>query len=92
MRGKIFLSFIVISLLLCDAKLIVTLVNSHRENSRLLRRINLLLEKNNEVKNEFVLKQDHMRKMLTDRNFMNQVVRQKEGYIKPKEKLFKFED
>jgi hypothetical protein len=33
-----------------------------------------------------------MRKMLTDKDFMEQVIHQKTGYIKDKETVFKFED
>jgi cell division protein FtsB len=92
MYRKIFLFITLAALVLCNAKLAVSLTNSRKENRRLLRRIDSFSAESENIKNQFILKQDHMRKMLTDSDLLNQMVRQKEGYIKPREKLFKFED
>jgi cell division protein FtsB len=89
---NIFLLFILAALLFLDAKLIHSLAHARREQGRLSHRLNFLAEKNKNVADEFVLKQDHMRKMLTDENFVEQIIRQKEGYVKQKEMVFRFEN
>ena len=68
------------------------LIDAKKEHDRLRDRVNPLLEKNREAEKQFVLKQEYMRKMLTNKDFMEQVVREKAGYIGQKKKVFKFED
>jgi hypothetical protein len=89
---KIFVVAAIGILILCNGKVAKDFIASKNEHHRLLAKMNFLLEKNEELGNAFVLKQDHMRKMLTDRDFIEQVICQKEGYIKPTGTILKFED
>ena len=51
-----------------------------------------LRTKHTEVSESFLTKQAYMRKLLTDQAFVQQIIREKEGYIGSKESIFKFED
>ncbi|MDR1432975.1 MAG: hypothetical protein LBI61_01365 [Puniceicoccales bacterium] len=79
-------------LVFCNARLVIELVDAQKEHSRLRCRVRPLLEKTGEAEKQLAMKQDHMRKMLTNKDFMEQVVREKAGYIGQKEKIFRFED
>ncbi|MDR1173579.1 MAG: hypothetical protein LBK24_02175 [Puniceicoccales bacterium] len=89
---KVILIFVLGILSFINIKLIMSLVDTRREETRLSKKLNGLFEKRQTAENQFILKQDHMRKMLTDKDFMEQVTHQKTGYIKDKETVFKFED
>ncbi|MDR1233229.1 MAG: hypothetical protein LBJ75_03140 [Puniceicoccales bacterium] len=89
---KVILIFVLGILSFINIKLIMSLVDTRREEARLSKKLNGLFEKRQTAENQFILKQDHMRKMLTDKDFMEQVTHQKTGYTKDKETVFKFED
>ncbi|MDR1890904.1 MAG: hypothetical protein LBQ23_01830 [Puniceicoccales bacterium] len=89
---KIVLTFILGILSFINIKLVKSLIDTRNEEIRLSKRLNDAFEKRQATENQFILKQDHMRKMLTDKDFMKQVTRQKTGYIENKETVFKFED
>jgi hypothetical protein len=89
---KIFFIFAITALVVANVRLAMALVRSVGEHECLLRRLDALIEKNKEIDGQFVLKQDHMRKILTDRDFIERVIRQREGYIKRTETVFRFED
>ncbi|MDR1457791.1 MAG: hypothetical protein LBI47_03025 [Puniceicoccales bacterium] len=89
---KVVLIFILGILSFINIKLIMSLIDTRREEIRLSKKLNGLFEKRQTAENQFILKQDHMRKMLTDKDFMEQITHQKTGYIKDKETVFKFED
>ncbi|MDR2776700.1 MAG: hypothetical protein LBB17_01475 [Puniceicoccales bacterium] len=88
----VILVFILGILSFINIKLIMSLIDTRREEIRLSKKLNSLIEKKQNAEDQFVLKQDHMRKMLTDKDFMEQVTHQKTGYIKDKETVVKFED
>jgi cell division protein FtsB len=90
--GNIFLISALVVLGFTNAKLVSSILLSKGEVRKLSSRLNYLSERHSEAENQFALKQDHMSKMLTDSDFVERVVREKEGYIKQKEMVFKFED
>ncbi|MDR2432691.1 MAG: hypothetical protein LBD34_02975 [Puniceicoccales bacterium] len=89
---KVILMFILGILSFINIKLTMSLIDTRHEEIRLSKKLNSLFERRQTAENQFVLKQDHMRKMLTDKDFMKQITHQKTGYIKGKETVFKFED
>jgi cell division protein FtsB len=92
MYRKVFFTLILVAMVGLNAKLVASLVGSIYERKDLLGRLEILEKKKQETDNQFVLKQDFMRKMLTDKDFVEQVIRRKEGYIKRTETVFKFGD
>jgi hypothetical protein len=90
--GKIFFAIILAALAGLNVKLAARIVRSAGERRCLSERLNVLTEKDRENRSQFVLKQDLMLKMLTDSDFVGRVIRQKEGYIKRSETVFKFGD
>ncbi|MDR2778760.1 MAG: hypothetical protein LBB16_00520 [Puniceicoccales bacterium] len=89
---KIVLTFILGVLSFINIRLTMSLIDTRHEAIRLSKKLSDLLEKKQARESQFILKQDHMRKMLTDKDFMEQMAREKAGYIKNKETVFKFED
>jgi cell division protein FtsB len=88
----ILLIFAFAILLYANGRLASSIFSSKKEMGGLSERLNYLSERSCEAEKQFALKQDHMRKMLTDSDFVESVVRQREGYIKQNEMVFKFED
>jgi hypothetical protein len=89
---KVVLTFVFGVLSFINVKLMMSLVDTRHEKIQLSKRLNDLFEKRQVSENQFILKQDHMRKMLVDKDFMEQIIHQKTGYIKDKKTVFKFEN
>ncbi|MDR3274283.1 MAG: hypothetical protein LBS87_03065 [Puniceicoccales bacterium] len=58
----------------------------------MLSRIEELAERQKRLSNEFELKQDYMRRMISDGDFIDQIIREKTGLSKRNEVIFKFGD
>ena len=69
-----------------------SLRKANREYHQMNHQLQDLQAKHTEISEEFLTKQAYMRKLLTDQAFMQQIIREKEGYISSKESIFKFED
>ena len=84
---------LVLSILVCMAVLTgSSLRKANREYHQMNHQLQDLQAKHTEIAEEFLTKQAYMRKLLTDQAFMQQIIREKEGYIGSKESIFKFED
>ena len=89
---KVLLGVTVGALLALNIHLGTACLQAIRENSRLKSRVNDLRNEEEKARLEFVLKQDHMRTILTDQEFAEQLYRDKEGYIRKGKMIVKFED
>jgi hypothetical protein len=74
-----------------NVKVAMSILHAKDERRVLSGRVDSLAEKHRQAKDDFLLRQEHMRRLLTDKNFIRQVIWQKEGYINPREMVFKFE-
>ena len=79
-------------LVVVNINLLMSFVHAKKEQAQLEKKIAVLKEMNEIAAEDFVIKQDHMRSLLNNQEFVNQVIRHKEGHIKPQEKIFKFAD
>ncbi|MDR0595576.1 MAG: hypothetical protein LBF94_02705 [Puniceicoccales bacterium] len=58
----------------------------------MLSRVDELTSQQNHLCEEFKLRQDYMRKMISDGEFVEQIIREKTGLSKQNEIIFKFGD
>ncbi|MDR0715385.1 MAG: septum formation initiator family protein [Puniceicoccales bacterium] len=72
--------------------LISRLWHSKKQEAYMLSRIDELTSQQNRLCEEFELKQDYMRKMISDGEFVEQIIREKTGLSKQNEIIFKFGD
>jgi translation initiation factor IF-3 len=79
-------------LALVNGRLATALVSASGEKNALTARLTALAERRRGTECDFVLKQDHMRRMLSDGDFVKQAIRRRERYIGEMETIFKFED
>ncbi len=89
---KIFLVVVFCVLAVINVNLLTSFVHAKEEQAQLKMKIAMLKDMNEIAANDFSIKQDHMRSLLNNQEFVNQVIRSKEGHIKPQEKIFKFAD
>jgi cell division protein FtsB len=89
-RPAMFLLSISLAGLLCA--LISRLWHAKKQEAHMLRRVEELTGRQKHLFNEFELKQDHMRKIISDGGFVEQLIREKTGFSKKNEMIFKFED
>lgn len=75
-----------------NVKLVTSLINADKKNSELKSKISTLKKQNEVMQNQFLLKKCHLDTMLNGDAFIQDVIRQKEGYIKQNETVFRFEN
>ncbi len=93
MKGVNFvLSFICIGLLSLIGLLSKRLIHAINEELYFNKKSKILNVQENKLIEEFKLKQDYMRKMICDKNFIEQIIHEKTGLCKPNEIIVKFED
>jgi hypothetical protein len=91
-RRPVAVALIFFALAFVNFRLVAALVAARGEQNALAAKERALAARHGRVKDDFILRQDHMRRMLTDGDFMKQIVRKKVGYIGSRETVFKFED
>ncbi len=89
---KLFLVVVFFVLAAINVNLLTSFVHAKEEQAQLKMKIAMLKDMNEIAANDFSIKQDHMRSLLNNQEFVNQVIRSKEGHVKPREKIFKFAD
>ena len=75
-----------------NVKLITSLISADKKNSELKSKISDLKKQNDMMQDRFLLKKCHLDTMLNGDAFIQDVIRQREGYIKPNETVFRFEN
>ena len=75
-----------------NVKLITSLISADKKNSELKSKISDLKKQNDMMQDQFLLKKCHLDTMLNGDAFIQDVIRQREGYIKPNETVFRFEN
>ena len=92
MLKKICLAIVFGVLAMVNINLLMSFLHAKEEQAQLKMKIAMLKDMNEIAANDFSIKQDHMRSLLNNQEFVNQVIRHKDGHIKPQEKIFKFAD
>ncbi|MDR2435900.1 MAG: septum formation initiator family protein [Puniceicoccales bacterium] len=72
--------------------LISSLWHARKQEGHMLSRIEELTNRRKHLSDEFTLKQDYMRKIANDGEFVEQLIREKTGFSKQNEIIFRFED
>jgi hypothetical protein len=90
--GKSCLVFVFAVLLFFNGRLASSIVRAKQEHRKLDEKFAALCVKNRDAGEEFALKQDRMRHILSDKNFVERLIWQNEKCVKPSEIVFKFED
>ncbi|MDR1256046.1 MAG: septum formation initiator family protein [Puniceicoccales bacterium] len=86
----LFFSNILFAVLACT--LASALWHVKKQEAHMLSRIEVLTERQKHLCDEFALKQDYMRQMISSDEFVEQIIREKIGLSKQNEVIFKFED
>lgn len=81
-----------VSLITLNGVLLSKLVHAGNEEKFLNQKIKNLCAKEETLRSEFQLKQDYMRKMISDSAVIEHVIREKTGLSKPNEVIFEFDD
>ncbi len=89
---RLILIFLCGTLFVLSGVLLSKLIHANNEEAHFRDRIEELTIKEEQLKDKFQLKQDYMRKMISDADFIEQIIRQKTGLSKPNEIIFKFDD
>ncbi|MDE6431793.1 MAG: septum formation initiator family protein [Opitutales bacterium] len=89
---RLILIFLCMILFLLAGVLTSRLVHSNNEEHFFSRKAEELAAQDKKLNTEFQLKQDYMRKMISDSDVIEQTIREKTGLSKPNEVIFKFED
>jgi cell division protein FtsB len=90
--GRLILLFFNILFATLSCVLVSRLWHAKKQELHMLSRIEELTEKQKHLSNESELKQDYMRRMISDRDFIDQIIREKTGLSKRNEVIFKFGD
>lgn len=90
--AKIVLFILCIIFVLLSCVLFSKLTHSNNEKSYFNKKVEELTVQEKQLCDKFRLKQDYMRKMISDNNFIEQMVREKTGLSKPNEVIFKFDN
>ena len=72
--------------------LVSRILSSNRERAHIAKKIEELTVKSDRLLNEFGLKQDYMRKIISDERISDMIIREKTGLSKANEIIFKFTD
>jgi cell division protein FtsB len=70
--------------------LVSRIQHAKRQEAHMLNRMESLTGQLEKLSSEFELKQDYMRRMISDEEFVEQIIREKTGLSKRNEVIFKF--
>ncbi|MDR2721125.1 MAG: hypothetical protein LBB15_02445 [Puniceicoccales bacterium] len=72
--------------------MISSLWHAKKQEAHMLSHMEELTARQKHLSDEFELKQDYMRQMVNDGEFVDQLIREKTGFSKRNETIFKFEN
>jgi cell division protein FtsB len=90
--GQLILFSLSIFLVATSCALLSQLQRAKKQELCLLRQIEELTDRKKRLSDEFELKQDYMRKMISDGEFVDQIIRDITGFSRQNEVIFKFEN